>query len=219
MSMDIDNFSLLAGLLTGVAVALLASFAYKTYQDKKPQILSKNNCKILKLDPEDKDIVKAFTKTNKQRRVDFATGKYSHVENEVKSLQKDADASVEKLSDGLRDLSRITSSIDSSETRGIADVRIKNELTGHLKTLSLVSAQYASRLDLVVRKMYELIFWDSVKTGLSKREVLDNLTTRSKSTSELDTMLEETLKSGTETLSLSDSQFDKTLERYIQPLK
>lgn len=215
---DMDIASIGLGFVIGGAAGAIFLYGAQSLGSKRAKLLSRGNCKSLKLDVDNKEIIKIFTKSDTKR---METAEKRFIESQRKQTQhaREKEQIAQSLDDGIMELSQITSTIDSSDTRGLADIQIKNKLAGHLKTLSMISNRYGAKLDLEVRAWYELIFWDTVRTGLGKKDALDNLLKRSPSTSELDTMLDKVLQTGTETLSVSESQFRKTMERYIKPLQ
>ena len=93
---------------------------------------------------------------------------------------------------------------------------IKTNLAGHLKLMADETMEYSTALDTHIRFRTARRFWKQVSTGQTKKVSIESLLDRPAITGDMDNALTDVLKTANETLSLSDGDFTKAMEKWVQ---
>lgn len=213
--MEIDLVSNGISGVVGILVTGIGVMCWKWKNNRNTNIISTGVLRNLNLDGGDKNFAMAFTHSTKKRK-ELAKNKLSEVKAMIKEKVSDVKSSEENLGDMRKKLQKIIDTIRDQETQGQKENYIKTNLAGHLKLMADETMDYSTSLDSHIRFRTARRFWKQVETGETKRVSIDSLLKRPAITGEMDNSLTEVLKTANETLSLSDGDFTKAMEKWVQ---
>ena len=206
---------IVSGLVVGTLTSVIGMMLWKWKVNQNTNIISVGVLKKLNLDSGDEKFAMAFT-YSKSRRLQLAEDKLTEVNAMIKRKKSAVESSEENLGDMRKKLQKIIDKIRDQETQGQKENYIKTNLAGHLKLMADETMDYSTALDSHIRFRTARRFWNQVSTGETKRVSVDSLLKRPAITGEMNNMLTDVLKTANETLSLSDGDFTKAMEKWVQ---
>lgn len=202
-------------LLSGILATVIAMFSWNWKKNRNTNIISIGILKKLNLDSGDEKFAMAFT-YSKSKRLQLAENKLTEVNEMIKKKESDVASSEDHLADMRKKLQKIIDTIRDQETQGQKENYIKTNLAGHLKLMADETMEYSTALDSHIRFRTARRFWKQVSTGETKKVSIESLLDRPAITGEMDNALTDVLKTANETLSLSDGDFTKAMEKWVQ---
>lgn len=206
-----NGISAVSGILGGV----ILMFLWNWLKSRNTNIISIGILKKLNLDSGDEKFAMAFT-YSKSRRLQLAEDKLTEVNEMIKKKESDVASSEDHLADMRKKLQKIIDTIRDQETQGQKENYIKTNLAGHLKLMADETMEYSTALDTHIRFRTARRFWKQVSTGQTKKVSIESLLDRPAITGDMDNALTDVLKTANETLSLSDGDFTKAMEKWVQ---
>lgn len=205
------GISAASGILGGV----ILMFLWNWLKSRNTNIISIGILKKLNLDSGDEKFAMAFT-YSKSRRLQLAEDKLTEVNEMIKKKESDVASSEDHLADMRKKLQKIIDKIRDQETQGQKENYIKTNLAGQLKLMADETMEYSTALDSHIRFRTARRFWKQVSTGETKKVSIESLLDRPAITGDMDNALTDVLKTANETLSLSDGDFTKAMEKWVQ---
>jgi len=198
--------------------ALLVQALIRLWRDQNPEILTPGRLRAYGLPYRGND-VKRFKRIftfRKEKRIRIAEEHIKRLGKEKSKIASQIENHQEKYSDNISQLNSAQEKVRDADTKGQRQTDAQAYLVPVLHDTGVNLMTIGSNTSIAVIISKEIAFWEQVAMGLNRIQVNDNLTDPEGITQKMDTFMPEALKAARQTLSLGETEYEKTVEFWIE---
>jgi DNA primase catalytic subunit len=202
----------------GAIVALLLQWIVRYVMDRNPEVLTSGRLRAYGLPhkgPDAKRFKRIFTKS-KAKRVRIAEDEKKRLEKEMQKSSNTIENHQSQYADNMIEVNANQEKIREADTKGQRQTDSQAYLVPVLHRTGLNLKTIGANTSIAVVLAKEYAFWEQIASGLNRVQVNDHLTDPEAITQKMETFMPEALKAARQTLSLSESEYEKTVEFWIE---
>ena len=204
--------------VAGAIFALIVQWVIRYVMEKNPEVLTPGRLRAYGLPhkgPDAKRFRRIFTK-NKDKRVRIAEDEMKRLEKEMTKANNKVSEHQSEYADNMIEVNRNQEKIRAADTKGQRQTDSQAYLVPVLHKTGLNLKTIGANTSIAVVLAKEHAFWEQVSFGLNRIQVNEHLTDPTNITDKLETFMPDALKAARQTLSLSESEYEKTVEFWIE---
>ena len=202
----------------GAVAALILQWIVRYVMDRNPEVLTPGRLRAYGLPhkgPDAKRFRRIFTK-NKAKRIRIAEDEMKRLEKEMQKSSNKIESHQSKYADNMKEVNRNQERIRDADTKGQRQTDSQAYLVPVLHKTGLNLKTIGANTSIAVVLAKEYAFWEQIASGLNRVQVNEHLTDPETITQKMETFMPEALKAARQTLSLSESEYEKTVEFWIE---